>query len=96
VLQVLNGLTILVISSVRPLACERDGWLTSRFKKTYSADAVQYGPALGQGESVVEEDESLLVGPGLFCTLYTQPNHDGDSAFQNNYNNSSNKRNNRQ
>ena len=32
------------------------GWL-AYIKKTYSADAVQHGPALGQGESVVEDDE---------------------------------------
>jgi hypothetical protein len=31
------------------------GWL-AYIKKTYSADAVQHGPALGQGESVVEDD----------------------------------------
>ena len=34
----------------------RTGWL-AYIKKIYSADAVQHGPALGQGESVVEEDE---------------------------------------
>ncbi len=34
----------------------RTGWL-AYIKKTYSADAVQHGPALGQGESVVEEDD---------------------------------------
>ncbi len=71
----------------------RTGWL-AYIKKTYSADAVQHSPALGQGEWVVRDDEWLLVGPGLFCTLNTQPN--GDSAFQNNHNNSSNNRNNRQ
>ena len=31
----------------------------------------------------------MRVGPGLFYTLNTQPN--GDSVFQNNHNNSSNK-----
>ena len=71
----------------------RTGWL-AYIKKTYSADAVQHGPALGQGESVVGYDERLLVGPGLFCTLNTQPN--GESTFQNNHSNSSNNRNNRQ
>ncbi len=34
----------------------RTGWL-GYIKKTYSADAVQHAPALGQGESVVEDDE---------------------------------------
>ena len=34
----------------------RTGWL-GYIKKTYFADAVQHGPALGQGESVVEDDE---------------------------------------
>ncbi len=34
----------------------RTGWL-AYIKKTYSANAVQHGPALGQGESVVEDDE---------------------------------------
>ncbi len=33
----------------------RTGWL-AYIKKTYSADAVQHGPGLGQGESVLEED----------------------------------------
>ncbi len=69
----------------------RTGWL-AYIKKTYFADAVQHGPGLGHRELVVEEDERLLVGPGLFCKLNTQPN--GDSAFQNNHNNSSNNRNN--
>ncbi len=50
-----KGLMILVISSIRP--CERNGWLTTGIKKTYSADAVQHGPALGQGELVVGDDE---------------------------------------
>jgi hypothetical protein len=31
-------------------------WL-AYIKKTYSADAVQLGPALGQGELVVGDDE---------------------------------------
>ncbi len=36
----------------------RTGWLRRAYiKKTYSADAVQHGYGLGQGESVVEEDE---------------------------------------
>ncbi len=36
----------------------RTGWLAYiMIKKKYSADAVQHGPALGQGESVVEDDE---------------------------------------
>ncbi len=43
------------------------GWL-AYIKKTYSADAVQHGPMLGQGELVVGDDEWLLVGPGLICT----------------------------
>jgi hypothetical protein len=34
----------------------RTGWL-AYIKKTYSADAVQHGPALGQGELVVGDDE---------------------------------------
>ncbi len=34
----------------------RTGWLAN-IKKTYSADAVQHGPALGQGELVVGDDE---------------------------------------
>jgi hypothetical protein len=34
----------------------RTGWL-AYFKKTYSADAVQHGPALGQGELVVGDNE---------------------------------------
>ncbi len=34
----------------------RTGWL-AYIKRTYSADAVQHGPALGQVESVVEENE---------------------------------------
>ncbi len=34
----------------------RTGWL-AYIKKTYSADAAQHGPALGQGELVVEDDE---------------------------------------
>ncbi len=34
----------------------RMGWLAD-IKETYSAYAVQHGPALGQGESVVEDDE---------------------------------------
>jgi hypothetical protein len=34
----------------------RMGWL-AYIKKTNSADAVQHGPALGQGESVVGDDE---------------------------------------
>ena len=38
------------------LPAMRTGWL-AYIKKTYSADAVQHGPGLGQGESVVEEDE---------------------------------------
>ncbi len=71
----------------------RTGWL-AYIKKTYSADAVQHGHALGQGELVVGDDEWLLVGPGLFCTFNTQPN--GDSVLQNNYNVSSNNHNNRQ
>ncbi len=71
----------------------RTGWL-AYIKKTYSANAVQHGPSLGQGELVIEDDESLLSGPGLFCTLNTQPN--SDSAFQYNHNNSSNNRNNSQ
>ncbi len=70
----------------------RTGWL-AYIKKTYSADAVQHGPALGQGELVVA-DGWFLVGPGLYCKLNTQPN--GDSPFQINHNNSSNNRNNRQ
>ncbi len=69
----------------------RTGWL-AYIKKTYSADAVQYGPALGQGELVLGDDERLLVGPGLFCKLNTQQN--GDSVFQIYHNNSSNNRNN--
>ena len=36
----------------------RMGWL-AYIKKTYSADAVQHGPALGQGELVVGDDEHL-------------------------------------
>jgi hypothetical protein len=39
---------------VRPAL--RTGWL-AYIMKTYSADAVQHGPALGQGELVVEDDE---------------------------------------
>ncbi len=35
----------------------RTGWLAAYIKKTYSADAVQHGPALGQGELVVGDDE---------------------------------------
>ncbi len=34
----------------------RTGWL-AYIKKTYSADAVQHGHALGQGELVVGDDE---------------------------------------
>ena len=34
----------------------RTGWL-GYIKKTYSADVVQHGPALGQGELVVGDDE---------------------------------------
>ncbi len=34
----------------------RTEWL-AYIKKTYSADAVQHGPALGQGESNVGDDE---------------------------------------
>ena len=34
----------------------RTGWL-AYIKKTYSANAVQHGPALGQGELVVGDDE---------------------------------------
>ncbi len=34
----------------------RTGWLVY-IKKTYSADAVQHGPTLGQGKSVVGDDE---------------------------------------
>ncbi len=34
----------------------RTGWL-AYIKKKYSADAVLHGPALGQGELVVEDDE---------------------------------------
>jgi hypothetical protein len=34
----------------------RTEWL-AYIKTTYSADAVQHGPALGQGESVVGDDE---------------------------------------
>jgi hypothetical protein len=34
----------------------RTGWL-AYIKKTYSADAVRHGPALGQGELVVEDVE---------------------------------------
>ncbi len=32
------------------------GWL-AYIKKSYSSNAVQHGPALGQGELVVEDDE---------------------------------------
>jgi hypothetical protein len=73
----------------------RTGWL-AYIKKTYSADAVQHGPALGQGELVVGDDEWLLVGPGLFCTLklIKYPTK-WDSSFQINRNNSSDNRNNR-
>ncbi len=70
----------------------RIGWL-AYIKKNYSADAVLHGHALGQGELVLEDDEWLLSGPVLFCTLNTQPH--GSSAFQNNHNNRSNNRNNR-
>ncbi len=34
----------------------RTGWL-NYIRKTYSADAVQHGPALGRGELVVEDNE---------------------------------------
>jgi hypothetical protein len=34
----------------------RTGWL-AYIKKTYSADAVQHGPVLGQRELVVGDDE---------------------------------------
>ena len=34
----------------------RTGWL-AYINKTYTADAVQHGPALGQGELVVGDDE---------------------------------------
>ncbi len=34
----------------------RTGWL-AYIKKTYSVEAVQHGPALGRGESVVGDDE---------------------------------------
>ncbi len=71
----------------------RTGWL-AYIKKTYSADAVQHRPALGQGKLVVADDERLLVALGLFCKLNTQSN--GDSAFQINHNNSSNNPNNLQ
>ncbi len=33
----------------------RTGWL-AYIKKTYSADAVQHGPALGQGELLVADE----------------------------------------
>jgi hypothetical protein len=43
----------------------RTGWL-AYIKKTYSADAVQHGPALGQAELVVQDDETCAfpVRPG--------------------------------
>jgi hypothetical protein len=47
---------MLVISSVQPGPVMQTGWL-AYINKTYSADAVQHGPALGQGESAVEDDE---------------------------------------
>jgi hypothetical protein len=39
-----------------PAQAMRTAWL-SDIKKTYSADAVQHSPALGQGELVVGDDE---------------------------------------
>jgi hypothetical protein len=51
----LKALKDKVIITVMP--CERDGCVTMTSKKTYSSDAVQHGPALGQEESVVEDDE---------------------------------------
>jgi hypothetical protein len=56
VLQLLKRLMILVISWIQFRPAMRTGWL-AYIKKTYSADAVQHGPALGQGELVVGDDE---------------------------------------
>ena len=47
----------------------RTGWL-AYIKKTYSADAVQHGPALGQGREMMMSD-CLLV---LECFAHYIPN----------------------
>ncbi len=44
----------------------RTGWL-AYIKKTYSADAVQHGPALGQGELVGEMMSDFFLVLGCFA-----------------------------
>jgi hypothetical protein len=43
------------------ISAMRTGWL-AYIKKTYSADTIQHGPALGQGESVVGVWEMMSDG----------------------------------
>ena len=65
----------------------RAGWL-AYITKTYPKNAVSAGPALGEGELVVaDEDAWLLSAPGscLFRAINTQPNH--NSVLHNNHNN---------